>query len=342
LKFVLFHPHLDVKGGSERLTKILYEGLKELGHEALLVSFRADPDWFEDVIEIGDPEDLRPLVAKEAPDYVFLGISETHYAALLKGMAKIAMYVHFPLEEEVEEENLGDYERRGRFLFTSLDELALVDRLFVNSRRTAMAVKLVWGRDAVVAHPPLEPWFLGDGVKVEEPPPPHIICTGRFTPLKRQDFLIFIMEFLRKEVPEARLTLAGFPDPRHRAYLEEIKGLAKRVGGVEIVESPSDQELFDLYGTARVYAHPRIGEHFGISPCEAMARGIPVVMRGPTGLSDVTERFIAKSDWEFVEQVGRLLTMSDGDWLALSEEFHRKVQVLTPRNFAFAIVGGLK
>lgn len=342
MKLLVFHPHLDVKGGSERLTKVFYEGVKALGEEAVIASFRADPEWFQDVIELEGPEELRRLVATESPDWVFLGISETRYAGLLKGMARLAMYVHFPLEEEVDEENLADYERRGRYLVVDPGELALVERIFVNSRRTAMAVKLVWNREAVVVHPPLERWFLDEGALVKEFPPARILCTGRFTPLKRQDFLILSLELLRKEVPDALLTLAGFPDPRHRSYFEEVKELAERVGGVEVIDGPTDGELFELYGRARVYAHPRIGEHFGISPCEAMARGVPVVMRGPTGLVDVTSRFIAPSDWSFLEAVKQVLSLSEDEWFELGRDFRRKVLHLTPKNFASKILGGLQ
>lgn len=324
------------------MTKVLYEGIKALGERAILASFRADHEWFRDVMELDSPEDLRRLVAKESPDWVFLGISETRYAGLLKGAARLAMYVHFPLEEEVDEGNLADYERRGRFLVVKPEELALVERIFVNSRRTALAVKLVWGRDALVVHPPLEEWFLRDGARVRTFPPPRVLCTGRFTPLKRQDFLIMALEWLRERVPEATLTLAGFPDPRHAPYFREVKELAARVGGVEIVEAPTDRELFEIYGQARVYAHPRIGEHFGISPCEAMARGVPVVMRGPTGLVDVTDRFIAPSDWSFVETVGKVLRMDEGEWFELGETVRRRVLGLTPENFASSILKGLR
>ncbi|GIU71655.1 MAG: hypothetical protein KatS3mg003_1134 [Candidatus Nitrosocaldaceae archaeon] len=52
---------------------------------------------------------------------------------------------------------------------------------------------------------------------------------------------------------------------------------------MKIIECPTDNKIIRLYNEANVYAHPRIGEYFGISPCEAMALGMPVVIRAPTG-----------------------------------------------------------
>lgn len=342
MKVLIFHPHLNVKGGSERLTKLLWEGIKAQGQECLLATLKADPEWFREVIELEKPEDLKELVLQEAPDWVFITLSETRYAAMVKGLARVAIYVHFPLEEEVDDENFEEYLKDGRFLEVRPEELACIERIFVNSKRTALAVKSLWGREALVVHPPLEREFLQEGAKSEAFPPPTILCTGRFTPLKRQDFLILALEMIRKETPEATLVLAGFPDPRHLSYFKEVRKLAERIGGVEIVEGPSDEELLELYGKARVYAHPRIGEHFGISPCEAMARGIPVVIRGPTGLKDVTDRFIARSDWSFVKTLGEVLQMEEKEWRRIGGEMRHRVLNLTPERFASQILGGLQ
>ncbi len=342
MRILIFHPHLDVKGGSERLTRLLSEGLKEAGVSVLVVSLRRDPEWFDDVLTIEDPRDLNGIVKRYDPDWFFLAISETHYLRFLQDGPRVAMYVHFPLEEEVTEENIEDYRRAGRFIEVDLEELKRVERIFVNSSFTARAVRMVWGRDSVVAHPPLEGMFLEEGARVRDFPPPRIIYVGRFTPLKRQDFLIMSLEVIRRAVPQTELILAGFPDRRHGGYFEQIQRLSERVGGVRIAISPDDRELLQLYRGSRVYAHPRIGEHFGITPCEAMACGIPIVMRGPTGLKDITDRFIAESDWSFLEAIIEVLKMEEGKWFELSSTMRERVLGLTPRGFAEKILGGLR
>lgn len=340
MRVVVFHPHLDVKGGSEHIAKNFSDGMRELGNEVLTVTFDADRDWFPKFTKISKPEELKDIVKDFSPDLVFLAISETRYAEIVEGLSKIAMYVHFPVEEEVDEENIKEYMKKGRFLSVSPEELNLIDVIFTNSKRSALTIKLVWDRDSYVIHPPLEPRYFEGGSK-RKPPKNKILCTGRFTPLKRQDFLILALEKIRKKISDAELILAGFQDLRHKDYFNHVRKIAKEVGKVRIFESPSDDELFKLYDEAKVYAHPRIGEHFGISPCEAMSRGVPVVMRAPTGLQDITEKFIAKSDWEFVEIISEILSIKGENWLKLGDEFRQKVKGLTRQNFTKKILEAL-
>lgn len=338
---LLFHPHLDIKGGSERLTKLLYKGLKESGVDVLLCSFAYDQDWFKEGEVIRDAKDLNRLAKEERPDWVFLAISETFYVSFLEDGLRIAMYVHFPLEEEADEGGLELYEKKGRLLRTDLESLMRIDRLFANSSFTAMAIRLVWGREALVVHPPLEPMFTEQTIRRTEVPSPRILYVTRFTPLKRPDFLVLILPIIRKEVPEAELVLAGFPDPRHLDYFNEIVRLSERTGGVQVIPSPSDEELVDLYLNAKVFAHPRIGEHFGLSPCEAMACGTPVVIRGPTGLKDLELTSVARSDWEFLQKLRRILKADEEEWFHLSQEAQKTVRPLNYKTFAQKIIGGL-
>lgn len=81
------------------------------------------------------------------------------------------------------------------------------------------------------------------------------------------------MRYVRERVSDARLVLAGYPDPRHSAYYERLLDFARGLDWVDIVSSPTEHELVELYDWAKVYAHPKIGEHFGLSPIEAMSRG---------------------------------------------------------------------
>jgi glycosyltransferase involved in cell wall biosynthesis len=49
-----------------------------------------------------------------------------------------------------------------------------------------------------------------------------VLNVGRFTKLKRQDFLIKIFPKIKKEVDNAKLILAGFPDGRHKEFYEDL------------------------------------------------------------------------------------------------------------------------
>jgi len=48
-----------------------------------------------------------------------------------------------------------------------------------------------------------------------------------------------------------------------------------------------DQELFNLYGTAKIFVFPSLHEGFGFPPLEAMAFGVPVVCSNVPTLREV-------------------------------------------------------
>ena len=154
------------------------------------------------------------------------------------------------------------------------------------------------------------------------------------------------MRHVRERGGNAELVLAGYPDPRHTAYhellLEETRGLS----WASIVESPTEDELVDLYDRARVYAHPRIGEHFGIAPVEAMSRGAIPVVRSPTGLSEVVsngvEAFVEDSDIGFVRRMSWLLEASGEELSVLESAARRKAGFFKPEKYVSSLLGELR
>ncbi|RMF31199.1 MAG: glycosyltransferase [Candidatus Nitrosothermus koennekii] len=333
MRILIFHPHLDIKGGSERLTKVFAEEAKRLGHDVKILTFVADKEWFPDA-DIIKQDELRKKAELFNADLTLLTIPESMYVKSLKGRGKLVMYVHFPVEEEVDEYNFDDYKKRGRALYVSLDDLKDVDLLLTNSKRSALAIRNVWGIEPKVVHPPLDKRFI-DTKNREDIPENKILYIARFTPLKRQDFLVLALKIIREHIKDAELILAGFRDYRHENYFKHVKSISDN--NVKIIESPTDNEIMRLYNEAKVYAHPRIGEHFGISPCEAMALGVPVVIRAPTGLSEITDKFIEVSDWSFIERLKQVLLM-DKEWLNVSREVKNKVKICYPEEFTKRII----
>ena len=335
MRLLIFHPHLDIKGGSERLSKILAEEAKRLGYEVKIFAFTANKSWFPDV-EIVRKDELRHKAQEFKPDYTLIALPESMYAKSLKNGCKLGMYVHFPIEEEVDEYNFNDYKARGRALYVSLEDLKLIDILFTNSKRSSMAIRNVWNIEPKIVYPPIDRVFIDDSRRYM--PENNILYVARFTPLKRQDFLLLAYKIIKEQIKDARLTLAGFRDYRHREYYMHVKDIADRLG-VDMIESPSDDELLNLYKEAKVYAHPRIGEHFGISPCESMALGTPAVVRAPSGLGEIVKDIVALSDWSFIDRIKHILSMQEDEWVKVSNDVRDKVKVCYPEVFAKRLLG---
>jgi glycosyltransferase involved in cell wall biosynthesis len=108
---------------------------------------------------------------------------------------------------------------------------------------------------------------------------PLVLYAGSL--LNRRNVPLMLEAFARvvAEIPDARLVLAG--DNRTHPRQDPTE-LARRMGVADHVEwrhYVSDRELADLYASARVFLFLSAYEGFGMTPLEALARGVaPVVL----------------------------------------------------------------
>ncbi len=343
MRILVIHPHLNVKGGSERLTKILIDGLNSMNVDFKIVTALYDEEWFSRYInsmiilrrgmKFNEVEEkIIEIVTEYEPDLVIVMVQEPTYCYIAKKArnVKTIMYIHFPIDEEISEENLRDYEELLRFPTLSPKYLNYPDTIVVNSRRTKLAVEMLWPYSPYVVYPCIDRVFLEEKVLEEDIRRKEklIVYVGRFVSLKRQDLLLHMFTLIKDKVPDARLAILGFVDPRHRDYYEILRKmcdeLQDKLKDVELVESPSDKKLLQYYRMARVYVHLRIGEHFGMAPVEAMSQGTPIVMRLPTGLSEKFEHevhgYFANTDYELLKYVIKILKEDIEQYMKISKK----------------------
>jgi len=359
VRAIVIHPHLDVKGGSERLTKILCESLLNMGVDIKVITARSS-DWFDPIrskiaylkTEDRSAEAVAKAIAEISqsfnPDFIVNMLQEPFfcYAAKQGSDKPCVMYIHFPIDEEIEEKNLDSYFQHYRYPHLSFQNLGYVDAIAVNSKRTGLATWFIWGVKPEVVYPSIDSIFFSDG-EFEKRDTKTVLYVGRFVALKRQDFLLSAFERIKREVPEAKLVITGFVDPRHRDYYEHVKevyeSLRDKLKDVELIPNPDDKTLLELYREAKVYTHPRVGEHFGMAPVEAMSQLTPVVIRAPTGLAEVMthgiEGFVAKSDTELVDYTIKVLKMGRDQWNKMGRAGYRLAQRFRPEFFGKRILG---
>ncbi len=108
--------------------------------------------------------------------------------------------------------------------------------------------------------------------------PPTILFVGSIFNRRRVPDLIRAFAQLAPDVREARLEIVGDNRTHPREDLEELVralGVAGRVGLRSYV---SEQELAALYASARVFAFLSEYEGFGLTPLEALAHAVPIVV----------------------------------------------------------------
>lgn len=112
---------------------------------------------------------------------------------------------------------------------------------------------------------------------------PVVVCVAGFRHEKRQEDLIRAMAAVRHSFPGALLVLAG-----SGWYRENLWGFAEEAGVADIVRFAGEcEDVPALLATADVFVLPSSVEPFGMSPVEAMAAGVPVVVTRTGGLAEI-------------------------------------------------------
>ncbi len=353
MRLAIVHPHLDVRGGSERLTKIFVEELQEkFDIEFKIFTARIDVEWFsklmDRVVIYRDIDDFRDKLLSFDPDNVYVALVDSYYCYVSKTAKPsivASMYIHFPYDEEIDLRNIDVYVKYHRYPHLVFKYISYIDKSFANSMRTAMVTQFVWGLKPIVVYPCIDRIFFDEDIDLSLYRDNTVLYVARFTPLKRADALLLMFKLIKEEVPNARLVIAGFEDLRHREYLDHVLSVADTIPDVEVVVSPSDRQLIKLYREAKVYVHPRVGEHFGISPIEAMSQGVPIVVRTPSGIGEVVQHglqgFLAQSDFEMLRYTVKVLRMNSSEWIEFSKRAYRKAQEFRPEIFTKRIIENL-
>lgn len=113
---------------------------------------------------------------------------------------------------------------------------------------------------------------------------PVVLFVGRLEERKGLPTLLQAFREVQRQVPGARLVVAGDYDRRAAALP------ARPAGHVEFVGRVSDAALPDVYRAADVFCAPSVDfESFGIVLLEAMAAGVPIVASDIRGYREVLE-----------------------------------------------------
>ena len=142
--------------------------------------------------------------------------------------------------------------------------------IVANSSAVAARIQRVYGREALVVHPPVD---VARFAAAARPKGDHFLFFSRLVPYKRPS--VAIDAFAELGWP---LIVAG--EGRARAELERTAP-----PNVRFVGRVDDEELPGLIASARALVYPG-EEDFGIVPVEAMAAGTPVVALGRGGVLD--------------------------------------------------------
>lgn len=143
----------------------------------------------------------------------------------------------------------------------------------------------------------------------------YVLTVGGIEPRKGSLDLLEAYALLRTRYPDVRLVIAGGETLfDYRAYRASWEARAAELGIEPVVLGPvSDDGLPALVAAADAFAFPSLKEGFGLAAMEALAAGVPLVVRDLPVLREVfgsAARFGATPE-DLADELGRALTHYD-------------------------------
>lgn len=297
MKAAIYNPYLDTLGGGERYTFAFAEALAKNG-------YAVDVQWSDEKIKdqlhlrFGINVDKINLISdiRRGDGYDLCFWVSDGSIPLLYSRKNI---LHF----QTPFHNVD-----GKSLLNRM-KMVRIDKVVCNSLFTKRVVDEEYGfaRKSVVLHPPVDTKHFRPMRKEN-----LIVYVGRFSELvqnKRQDVLISAFKKFSKLVDQNwKLILAGGVEVgMTEDYMVNLRANAAGFN-IEIIESPSFQELASILGRARFFwsaagykvdevKEPEKTEHFGITTVEAMAAGAIPIVYGAGGQKSVVEDGVSGFIW---------------------------------------------
>lgn len=158
------------------------------------------------------------------------------------------------------------------------------------TRRAAEAASVIF-TDSEFSRSEIHTHFHIDGSRIRVIPPgvaprhggvnrrePLVLYVGSIFNRRRLPDLIAAFARVVRNIPEARLLIVGEDRSWPRLSLPEVAASHGVDAHVELRSYVTNEELARLYGRAGVFAFLSEYEGFGLTPLEALAAGVPVVV----------------------------------------------------------------
>ena len=308
MRAAIYNPYLDTLGGGEKYTMAFAQALVNAG-------YKVDVQWKSTSIKkslekrfgmrLKDIDFIHTINRGDGYDVCFW-VSDGSIPLLRAH--KNFLHFQFPFKDV-----------NGRSLLNKM-KLFRVDEIICNSYFTKGFIDKEYGVDAQVIYPPVDVVSFKPKRKENS-----ILYVGRFSQLeqaKNQHILVAEFKKLCKGgVKDWKLILAGGVEVGVGNYIDKLAKSSKDYP-IEIIKSPSFEELKNLYGKAKVFwsavgcgidenKEPKKVEHFGISVVEAMVAGVVPVVFSAGGYKEIVadgyNGFLWETKREFIKKTKELL-----------------------------------
>lgn len=171
--------------------------------------------------------------------------------------------------------------RYFKFLRDRYENLMKNTLVLTNSGYTRKAISNAFNIDAKILYPPVDVETFQEIALKSNQRDDMVLVISRIAPDKQIENAIEVARIMRGRGIGKIMTIAGNLHYYDHQYYQQMKNMIADYDlsdYVSLQTNISFSRLIQLMQLAKVYFHPRIDEHFGISIVEAMASGlVPVV-----------------------------------------------------------------
>jgi glycosyltransferase involved in cell wall biosynthesis len=168
-----------------------------------------------------------------------------------------------------------------KFLRDRYDSLMKNTLVLTNSEYTRKAIFSAFNINAKILYPPVDIDTFREGALKSGQREDKILVISRIAPDKQIENAIEVARIMRGKGIGKVMFIVGNLHHYDHYYYQELKNMIADYNlsdYVSLQTNISFSKLIELMQLAKVYFHPRIDEHFGISIVEAMASGlVPIV-----------------------------------------------------------------
>ena len=157
---------------------------------------------------------------------------------------------------------------------------------------------------------------------------PIVLFLGRITFQKGPDYFLEAAAKVVRVHPRVKFVMAGSGDMLP-SMIERCArlGLARNMHFTGFLRG---DDVKRMYAMADCYVMPSVSEPFGISPLEAMANDVPVIVSKQSGVSELVRHALKVDFWDIDALADKILAVlrHDGLGRSLAEEGRREVREL--------------
>jgi len=197
---------------------------------------------------------------------------------------------------------IRDVEQRG---FDAADLIVCVSHYtagIVRKRYRVDADRLRVVHNAVTQREQVEGWHVERTTD-----DPLVLFLGRVTFQKGPVYFLEAAARVTRVLPRVRFVMSGSGDMLPKMIeLAASMGLAKNVRFTGFLQGADVERMYAL---ADLYVMPSVSEPFGISPLEAMACDVPVIVSRQSGVSEVLKSALKVDFWDVEDLADKMLAL---------------------------------